>query len=114
MVSVADMPMDGSLSYRLGSSQNTRVLPIDDTWKVKIERLDEFIARLCFLNAADEEQSMAPEGFVLLKLDSRDVAPSVGGSFLLNWSSSYDLFFNDAIVLCIRNQRQQSLQRMRC
>jgi hypothetical protein len=79
---------------------------VENGLSVKILRINEDVARVCFVDAAAEEQRI-PDGYVFQDLTTGDIVESYDNAWLISWTGSYELRLGDELMLSIQNQREQ-------
>jgi len=77
------MPYHGAFSYK---NDKNRIIEIDKTIRIKIDKLDQHIARICFVNEKDISIKV-PDGIVVKDLSTNTNVPRVE----LNGTESYSI-----------------------
>ena len=105
-VIAGDMPLTkkGSFSYK---QDTVNFVSVDDNLNCKIERVNNDIARVSFVNTQGQEQPV-PDN---IRMEQSDGVPNpaVFNGFLITWVGSYRLFVGDEAYLELSNQKQQSI-----
>jgi len=73
---------------------------------VKIQRINDEVGRVFFVDAVAEEQRI-PSEYVFIDLNTGDTVESYKNSWLITWTGSYELKHGEEIILSIQNQREQ-------
>lgn len=98
---------NGCFSYKTDRERTVRV---DDNLQLRMLRLDQNIARLFFIDQAEQELPQLPAGFVLRDAVTAIDAARLANSFLVTWTASYVLLRDDNVIMRLDNQRQQAFR----
>ena len=99
------MPWKGVFSFKNDKMCQTR---IGADIRLRVERLTPAIARIYFVNEAEEEIPV-PQGFSVKDATNNVPVNPFGNSYFLAWSDNYELSLNNESVINIVNQRQWSI-----
>ncbi|CAG8519914.1 4542_t:CDS:2 [Ambispora leptoticha] len=98
-----------SFSYLSGESKIYSIAT--KNFRVKIETLNEDIARLFFVNKENNEPIDFPDNMVFRNTTTNtDISPTVvkdKESYLVTWMYSYELFENSKIIFKLEHKREQ-------
>ena len=93
-----------SFSYR---QDDVTYLSIEDDLCIRIERIDDNIARIFLVNAASVQQPV-PAHITLTNSRGAHI-PIHMNEFLITWVESYTLSVNGQPYMLLNNQKQQSI-----
>lgn len=84
---------------------------VNDRLFVKIARVNDDVARVYFVNGADDalEPIPIPDGFAFHNISTDTIVSPLRNEWFINWTSSYALTHNRTRLITIRNQRQQAI-----
>ena len=105
-VIAARMPLTkkGSFSY---TQDTVNFVAINNNLRVKIERINNAIARVSLVNAQSQEVAL-PANIHMQQNDGAPNPPAFNG-FLISWVDSYTLFVGEEPYMELNNQKQQSI-----
>lgn len=95
----------GSYSYK---SEAINEYDLEPNLRVRIERVDNNIATLFFVND-NGESILVPENTEIRETSDQTVQRPRFNVFFITWIGSYGLFRNGVQVLSLTNQKQQSV-----
>ncbi|CAG8471904.1 10680_t:CDS:1 [Dentiscutata heterogama] len=100
----------GSFSYK---NDTINVIVIDNNILVKIQRVDQNVARIYFTNGQGNSIRI-PAGMTLRDLTNNTNVPRIvaagAESYMITWVMNYELRYNGGEVLNLDNQKQQSMR----
>ena len=100
----------GSFSF---INDNTNVFQIDDHTQGRITRLDNTVARMCFMTLnknGNYVTTVVPPNLALHESLSRVPVPVFQNSMFIAWTASYELMDGANVVLSLDVQRQQAIR----
>lgn len=100
------MTMKGSFSFR---NDIIRETVLDDEIILRIERMGFAIARVYFVDESFAEIPI-PNGFVIRDITNNVAVAPFLQFFMLAWSDTYSISFNDELITELATQRQWSLR----
>jgi hypothetical protein len=98
------MNQRGSYSY---INPNVNEYDVDDDYRIRIERVDNNIARLYFVNQ-NGAPVPPPQNTVVRDLAALVNQNSFNGSFFITWIANYGVLRNGEEIIRFTNQKQQS------
>lgn len=106
----SDLSLRGSFSYK---NDNINIVIIDVNILLRIERIDQNVARIYFVNSHDNAIRI-PAGVILRDVINNTNVPRVtlngAESYVITWASNYTLLYNGDEILNLENQKQQSMR----
>ena len=100
------MTMKGSFSFR---NDNIRETVLEDGIILRIERMGFAIARVYFVDDSFAEIPI-PDGLVIRDITNNVAVAPFLQFFVLAWSDTYSISFNDELITELATQRQWSLR----
>jgi len=94
----------GSFSYSQG---NVNYLNITDEQVIRIERVDENIARVFLVDAHGVQGPIPPH--ITMTNSAGNPTPALFNNFFITWVDSYTLAVNGQPHMVLNNQKQQTI-----
>lgn len=95
----------GSFSYK---QDNVNYLVLDENTTIKIERINNNVARVYLVDAQQVQQPIPPH--VTMTDSAGGVVAPFLNNFLITWVDSYTLAVNGQPHMVLNNQKQQSIR----
>ena len=94
----------GSFSYK---QDNANYLELDDHLIIRMERIDDIVARVYLVDAHNVQQPIPAN--VTMARAAGDAVPHFLNNFLISWVDSYTLYVNGQTHMVLNNQKQQAI-----
>ncbi|CAK0732279.1 hypothetical protein CVIRNUC_000108 [Coccomyxa viridis] len=94
----------GSFSYK---QDNANCPELDDHLIIRIERIDDIVARVYLVDAHSVQQPIPAN--VTMARAAGDAVPHFLKDFLISWVDSYMLYVNGQAHMVLNNQKQQGI-----
>ncbi|BDA47680.1 hypothetical protein COCOBI_10-5310 [Coccomyxa sp. Obi] len=98
------LALKGSFSY---TQNNVNFMDLDNGLTIRIECIDEEIARVYLVDAHGVQQPI-PANITMINAAGH-VLPIVNDMFLITWINSYTLSVNGQPRMVLNNQKQQAI-----
>ncbi len=87
--------------------ENVNYLQLDNDLSIRIQRIDDDVARVYIVNAQNEQQPVPPH----IRMANSAGAPVLPflDNFIITWINSYVLSVNGQTHMVLNNQKQQSI-----
>ncbi|KAG2483478.1 hypothetical protein HYH03_017660 [Edaphochlamys debaryana] len=86
--------------------QNVNWVRLDGNFIVKVERLNNHVARVYLVDNANAQQQV-PANMAMTDSEGNRFPP-YKDNFMITWADSYTLTFNGQVVLRLNNQKEQA------